>query len=148
MPPKFSNWIALMDFNLSALAHLHPIAAVYALRCSQSEAILKFGETGNLRQRVIRNYIAGVGGGTTKRIHKILFSKSSFPSITSVDIAWVVADDKIQAKRWESEHLDNFRQSNSGNSPPWEGKNLTNLYLSLKEEDSIFKMQSILMPLK
>lgn len=83
---NYQTWILLSRLCLADLPADQNDGFVYMLRKSDDKEIVYIGETGNLRQRMFRNYIGGVGGGTTQRIHAYLFDKDAF---WNIEVAWL-----------------------------------------------------------
>ena len=77
---------------------------------------MKFGSTDCLRRRILGNYLGGVGGDTTQRIHGDLFDNGM---IEHVEISWQETSDKAEASRMEKEFRDDYKKAN-GKRPPWE----------------------------
>ena len=65
-------------------------------RAEASKETLYIGSTSNLRRRVFGNYIGGVGGTTTQRIHSQLFDGDWF---TKIQISWIETEDPRQEER-------------------------------------------------
>jgi hypothetical protein len=90
---------------------------VYALRDSATGEILKFGKSYWLRRRIFGEYLGGVGGGTTQRIHNELFSNNM---VGQVEVAWIeTKDDDDEACLKEKEFRAAYKQAN-GRRPKWD----------------------------
>ena len=68
---------------------------VYIFRRHSTEEVLYIGGTTDLRRRLFGNYIGGVGGGTTQRIHALLFEEGD---ITDTEVAWKESPDHTSAE--------------------------------------------------
>ena len=101
---------------LTQLPGWEKFAAVYALRNASSKEVLKYGCTGNMRARIFGNYIGGVGGSTTQRIHKELFTNGM---IEQVEIAWEAVLSQAEAKGKESECRSAYKAIH-GRRPSWD----------------------------
>lgn len=74
----FVDWSPL---NILSVSHIpNELAGVYTFTNDDmiqypkgKSNILYIGQTNNYRRRLFANYIGGVGGPTTKRIHSLLF---------------------------------------------------------------------------
>ena len=74
----FVNWTPLSVLSVSNLPD--ELSGVYIFTNDElirypkgNSDILYIGQTNNYRRRIFANYIGGVGGATTQRIHSILF---------------------------------------------------------------------------
>jgi len=112
----FRNWLPLRQLSLAHLSKHGDCAAVYGFRDHSTGEMLKFGNTGHLRNRMFRNYIGGVGGGTTQRIHAELFVSDM---IDRVEVAWLQTEDKAQAVRKEKEFRAEYKKV-VGRRPIWD----------------------------
>lgn len=65
----FRAWIPLRKLNLDDFPNCGDCVAVYALRDSRSGEILKFGETGLLRRRILVNFVGASAEATPRRQH-------------------------------------------------------------------------------
>lgn len=83
---NFQIWIPLLKLCLEDIPFSEFQSIVYILRVINDKEILYIGETSNLRQRMFRNFIGGVGGGTTERIHSYLFNEDTFQNI---EVSWL-----------------------------------------------------------
>jgi hypothetical protein len=115
----FTKWIVLANLRLADVPEHggYPgLAAVYALRDMRDGDILKYGCTGDLRGRIFGNYIGGVGGATTERIHNELFRNKH---VSHVEIAWIVTESpavaNIQEKQFRAEY-----KKRVGRLPQWD----------------------------
>lgn len=82
---NFGEWVSFSKLCLANISDVHEHGCVYMFRTIGDNLILYIGETGNIRQRLYRNYIGGVGGSTTQRIHNILFQDDNYKK---VEISW------------------------------------------------------------
>ncbi len=112
----FLEWIPLGSLTLLHLPSQGRCASVYALRDSKDGDILKYGCTGCLRTRIFGNYIGGVGGKTTQRIHSELFNNGM---LTRVEIAWIETADRAEAERKEKQFRRAYTQT-KGRRPIWD----------------------------
>ena len=85
---------------------------VYIFRKHSTKELLYVGGTTNLRQRLFRNYIGGVGGGTTQRIHAVLFKEGA---IKDTEVAWL----ETPYYYTEEERLKDIYKKEYGKLPPW-----------------------------
>jgi len=74
--------------------------------------VLYIGRTDNFRRRLFGNYIGGVGGKTTKRIHEYLFNQGF---IHKINVGFKICEDY---KREEQKLRKVFREI-FGNNPLW-----------------------------
>lgn len=116
MTHTFTQWLPLNSFAVSQLSKHGEFPAVYALREISSGELLKFGHTGHLRRRIMANYLGGMGGDTTQRIHADLFVNSW---IDRVEIAWLETKDKADAERQEKELRQAYKRT-YGKLPSWD----------------------------
>jgi hypothetical protein len=116
MAESFQWWSRLCDLTVTHLPKHDGFPAVYALRQAASEDILKFGCTGWLRTRIIRNYLGGYGGATTKRIYDDLYDNGM---IEQVEIAWIETNDRGEAVRMEKEFRRAYKKAH-GRRPAWD----------------------------
>jgi hypothetical protein len=116
MTDGFQNWRLLWRLAVEDMQKHGNFPAVYAMRDSTTQEMLKFGSTGELRKRVFGNYLGGIGGSTTQRIHEELFAGNM---ITRVELAWLETKDKANAARKESEFRDNHKKVH-GRRPTWD----------------------------
>ena len=110
--PDFHRWIPLMRLCVSELPHYGAISAVYGMRSTTTGEILYIGSTNDLRRRILGNYLGGVGGQTTQRLHELLFSEGK---IGDVDLAWLEADAYVTK---EKELKEKYRGKH-GHLPKW-----------------------------
>jgi hypothetical protein len=80
----FENWFPLFRLDVGDLVHNRNISGVYGIRSAATSEILYIGSSNNLRRRIFGNYVGGVGGETTQRIHEMLFSEGQ---VAKVEIA-------------------------------------------------------------
>ena len=116
MTDFFETWLLLPHLTVGALLQCWDSSAVYALRDATTKDILKFGSTRRLGQRILHDYIAGVGGDTTKRIHRALFANET---IERVELAWLVTKDQEEARRKETEFRNVYKKAH-GQRPAWD----------------------------
>lgn len=116
MSDQFNQWLPLRNLAVSNLPKNGEFSSVYAFRDSTTNEILKYGKTNNLRRRILGNYIGGVGGSTTQRIHSELFTNGW---IEHIEISWIKTKGDVEAERMESEFRYAFRQSH-GKLPSWD----------------------------
>lgn len=113
----FEIWTRLKALSVS---HLHEtLCGVYIFRHNEeiqypngNSDILYIGQTGNYRQRLFGNYLGGVGGKTTKRIHRLLFNDNY---IEKVIVGFKICTDY---KR-EEKRLRNLFRRQYGKLPVW-----------------------------
>lgn len=116
MSDLFQLWLPLRSLCVGDLRQFGDIPAVYAIRQTKTGEILKFGNTDRLRRRVFGNYLGGVGGGTTQRIHHQLFGNDT---IDSVELAWLETKDKAEAESKEREFRAAYKRVH-GKRPAWD----------------------------
>jgi hypothetical protein len=112
----FEQWLALHRLAVADLPRYGDFPAVYVLRDAATKDILKFGKAQWLRQRIFGNYLGGVGGETTQRIHHALFSGNV---IDGVELAWLETRDEQEAKRKEDEFRNAYKKKH-GRRPAWD----------------------------
>lgn len=116
MTETFDGWLSLCDLALSACPKCGEFPAVYAIRNAATKDVLKYGCTNDLRHRIFVNFLGGVGGGTTQRIHGLLFRNGM---ISQVEIAWIEADNAAEAKVKETRFRQIYRKK-YGRRPAWD----------------------------
>lgn len=116
MADIFQQWLSLHHLSVANLPRYGGCPVVYALREATTKQILKFGSTNRLRRRILGNYLGGVGGGTTQRIHAALFTDNM---IEHVELAWLETKDNAEAQRKEKEFREAYKRAN-GHRPPWD----------------------------
>jgi len=116
MTDAFLHWRLLCHLSVADMAQSGGFPAVYAMRDATTQEILKFGKTGELRRRIFGNYLGGIGGTTTQRIHNELFAGGM---IGKVEVAWLEAKDQTEAEKKEKEFRDNYKRVN-GRRPAWD----------------------------
>ena len=89
------------------------ICAVYALRLIATNEILYVGSTGRLARRLFANYLGGLGGDTTRRIHLKLFDEGY---ISTVELGYI---DAVGHVAKEVEFKQRYKNTHHGNLPPW-----------------------------
>ena len=115
MAEEFERWVPLRDLALSHLARHGDSPAVYYMRYTTGE-VLKYGCTRCLRTRIVGNYLGGIGGSTTQRIHHALFEKGM---IDRVEIAWIETNSEAEARLKESEYRRAYKKIH-GRRPAWD----------------------------
>ena len=108
----FKNWFPLVRLSTGDVAHHTSISGVYAIRLAATGEILYIGSSNNLRRRIFGNYIGGVGGETTQRIHELLFAEGQ---IAKVEVAWIEVDEYTDK---EAELKEEYRKKH-GHLPRW-----------------------------
>lgn len=108
-----ARWTAFDQLSVSALPDDGAISAAYAMRELSTKEILYIGATGKLLRRLFGNYVGGVGGDTTQRLHKELITKRY---IGRVEIGWWPVPDP---KAKEEALLAEYKAAHSGKRPPW-----------------------------
>jgi hypothetical protein len=116
MSDIFQHWLPLRRLSVDDLPRFGDFPAVYALRETTTKGILKFGNTDRLRRRIFGNYLGGVGGDTTQRIHAQLFGNDM---IDRIEFAWFETKDKAEAESKEREFRDAYKRAN-GKRPAWD----------------------------
>jgi len=112
----FQRWLLLRQLAVGDLPKQGGCPAVYAFRDARTGDILKFGNTGCLRTRIVGNYLGGYGGKTTERIYNELFDNGM---IDRVEIAWIETKDKGEAERKEREFRAAYKKVH-GRRPLWD----------------------------
>jgi len=116
---RFRKWIPLQTVNKQVLP---PVPAVYVLkhiegcfpRLIGESDILKIGATTNLLRRIIREYVKGAGGETTKRIHRYLMD---YGYMKKVELGF--AEFRVdKCKPLERELLQQYEEDHH-ELPPW-----------------------------
>ena len=107
----FSNWRSLERLAVGDLPKYGDIQAVYAMR-SKHGALLYIGSTGNLRRRIFGNYLGGVGGETTKRVNRLLFSAGA---VADIEVAWI----ETVVYREKERELKELCRDQLGGLPHW-----------------------------
>src|SRR5258708_7595266 len=115
------TWLPLRTLCVNDLPNCGGCCAVYAMRDSRTQEILKFGETNHLRRRMFANFIGGVGGSydgaTTQRIHSKLFAEGM---IEHVELAWIEVGDKATAKLKEKQFRQEYKATHGQRWPEWD----------------------------
>ena len=113
----FANWVLLESCNVSSLPEGQK--GVYIFTDNEiihylkgKSNILYIGRTDNFRRRIFGNYIGGIGGKTTKRIHNYLFRDKY---IERVEVGFKVCEDN----RFEEKRLQKVFQRIKGEKPIW-----------------------------
>jgi len=113
----FKDWHLLNKLAISEV--LYKQEGVYVIKSKISlqrrvgkSDILYIGSSDNLVRRIFGNYLGGVGGGTTQRIHKLLFEEGY---LEKTDIGWALTKEfrkleKDLKMEFEREHRE---------LPPW-----------------------------
>ncbi len=84
-----ATWIRLDRLCAADLPQYGDVRGCYVFRKAASGEIIYIGATDKLGRRLFGNYIGGVGGPTTKRIHAALFEPEV---LAGVEVAWVVSE--------------------------------------------------------
>jgi len=106
----FAKWHSLNSIAVKDVPEEGKFVCV--LQKSSTKEILYIGGTTDLRRRLFGNYIGGVGGGTTQRIHALLFEKGA---IIDTEVAWKeVTDDASEEKQLREAYFEQY-----GRLPPW-----------------------------
>lgn len=108
----YQTWIPLFKLCLADIPAGQNNSFIYMLRKSDDKEIVYIGETGNLRQRMFKNFIGGTGGGTTQRIHSYLFDGDTYKNI---EVTWIESSNR---KSQESMLLEEYRLKH-GRLPRW-----------------------------
>jgi excinuclease UvrABC nuclease subunit len=88
---RAAKWIALDRLCLADLPDWGgDISGCYVFRRAASGEVVYIGSTDTLRRRLFGNYLGGVGGSTTKRIHAALFEPEV---LAGIEVAWIVSED-------------------------------------------------------
>jgi excinuclease UvrABC nuclease subunit len=111
-PGRFEKWFPLVHPSVGQLVHNTATPGVYAIRLEATGEILYIGSSNNIRRRIFGNYIGGVGGETTQRIHELLFTERQ---IARVEVAWIEAG---EYKDKEAELKEEYRKKH-GHLPRW-----------------------------
>jgi hypothetical protein len=116
MADVFAQWLPLRSLSVGDLPKHGEIPAVYALRDSATGEILKYGKSYWLRRRVFGEYLGGIGGETTQRIHNELFRNNM---VGRVEVAWIETKDDAEACLKEKAFRAAYKQAN-GRRPKWD----------------------------
>ena len=117
MSEGFKNWEPLLDLSMARLPGKRgECSAAYAMRDASTGEILKFGHAGCLRTRIIGNYLAGLGGGTSQRIHRELIYNNL---IDRVEVSWAETKDSAEAEQKEKQFRANYKTTH-GRRPMWD----------------------------
>jgi hypothetical protein len=116
MADDFERWFPLRSLSVDDLPAHGGVAAVYALRDSETGEILKFGKSFWLRRRIMGEYLGGVGRGTTQRINHELFANRM---IERVELAWIATNDDTEACLREKEFRAEYKKVH-GKRPRWD----------------------------
>lgn len=106
----FERWYPLNNIAAKDVPKQGKFVYIFR-RCSTGEVIY-IGSTTDLRRRLFGNYIGGVGGGTTKRIHSLLFKDGA---IADIEVAWKESSNCSS----EEKHLREAYLKRQGELPPW-----------------------------
>ncbi len=107
-----ASWTPLSQLSVSHLPGLGAASGAYAFRGKAGE-VLYIGGSGSLRRRFFGNYLGGVGGGTTERIHGLLFNEHL---VIDVEVAWFPSDHPFIRERQLKQE---FAASHGGQLPLW-----------------------------
>ncbi len=90
----FKGWHPLNKITVSDVPYKQ--GGVYAIRLKTAlerkigkSDILYVGSSDNLKRRIFGNYLGGVGGKTTQRIHKLLFEEGYSKR---TEISWAITE--------------------------------------------------------
>lgn len=109
---EFEEWHPLNHLAVKDIAEQGGYGFVYVFRQSSTKELFYIGSTTNLCRRLFGNFIGGVGGGTTQRIHSLLFNEGF---IADIEVAWKQVPDYVsEEKRLRQAYLDE-----KGELPPW-----------------------------
>ncbi len=97
---------------------------VYAIRTKLGHMIMRkvgesdllyIGQSDNLTRRIFGNYLGGVGGATTQRIHWLL---KLGENIEETEISWATTKSDGERKDLEGKLIGRYK-SEHGERPPW-----------------------------
>jgi predicted GIY-YIG superfamily endonuclease len=108
----FDKWYPLDSLAVKDVPTQDKYGFVYVFRRHSTKEVLYIGSTTDLCRRFFGNYIGGVGGRTTQRIHALLFEKGA---ITDIDVAWKEATDHTS----EEKRLRQAYFQQEGHLPIW-----------------------------
>ena len=106
-------WTPLAGLSVARLPDLGSCSAAYAFREIASGDVLYIGSTSNIRRRLFGNYIGGVGGRTTKRLHGLLFDEGHIQSL-EIGVRPSAGYPDLEASLKAQ-----YRGSHDGRLPPW-----------------------------
>lgn len=93
---KEQKWFPLRSLTVEQCRPANGPGYVYCLRDSRTKTVLYVGCTANILRRLFGNYLGGVGGCTTKRIHGLLFKEDW---IRVVEVSFKAVRDYAAAER-------------------------------------------------
>jgi hypothetical protein len=113
----FNGWHPLNNPLIASLPYKQKCVYVITLETVQrvrvgNSDILYIGSSDNLVRRIFGNYIGGVGGKTTQRIHKLLFEEGY---LKKTKIGWITTENSGKIER---NLRIKFKQEHS-ELPPW-----------------------------
>ena len=108
----FQKWYPLDSLSFKDIPEKWKYGFVYMFRRHSTKETLYIGGTTDLCRRLFGNYIGGVGGGTTQRIHALLFEEGA---IADTEVAWKEAPDHTS----EEMHLRQAYFEQEGQLPTW-----------------------------
>jgi len=117
MKDSFDQWVKLHRLCVADLPRYGDFPAVYAIRHSTTQDVLKYGNAGRLHQRIFGNFIGGVGGSTTQRVHCELCSNGM---IDCAEVAWIETKDKAEAEGMEKRFRQQYKRAHDGRRPIWD----------------------------
>lgn len=82
-------WIRLDRLCVADLPNYGAIGGCYVIREVDSREVVYIGSTDTLRRRLFGNYLGGVGGDTTQRVHATLFEADT---VARVEVTWIVSE--------------------------------------------------------
>lgn len=106
------RWVSVARLSVSELPAAGDVGGAYIFRRAGTEEVLYVGSTSSLRRRLLGNYVGGIGGATTQRLHAELLADA----FTSVEVAWVVTPTFRAA---EVELMEQYAAAHDGARPPW-----------------------------
>lgn len=109
---SFTDWVPVTELCVGKLLRYGDVQCVYVMRSTSTSEILYIGSTSNLRRRIFGNYLGGVGGATTKRLHEMLFLEMK---VTEVELAY---EETVAFRERETELKEAYRQR-QGRLPRW-----------------------------
>lgn len=108
-----ATWIQMNMLSVDHMPEFGNFTAAYVLRHIETKEILYVGSTKSVLRRLLANYLGGVGGATTQRIHGYLFGDGY---IQKVEVAWFQSQ---EYQRLEEELKKHYRGETGRKLPPW-----------------------------
>ncbi len=108
----FEKWHPLDNLAVKDVPEQGEYGFVYVFRRHNTKEMLYIGGTTDLCRRLFGNYIGGVGGGTTQRIHALLFEEGA---VADTEVAWKEVPDHAS----EEGHLRQAYFEQEGQLPAW-----------------------------